>query len=163
MTAAATLSTTLRRWRASRPASRIPRSAVTVVNRSSYISTGTPTTLASWRASVSADRAAGPLVPSSDNGSPTTTTSASSSRTSLAIAAWSWRRDDERCTVVSAEATVPEKSLTAMPMRLEPRSMPSARTPGTRLGTRSAVVLTLRRPPPRRSPELRAPAPPGSR
>ena len=39
----------------------MPRSAVTVVNRSSYISTGTPTTLARRFASFVAAVAAGPV------------------------------------------------------------------------------------------------------
>ena len=83
MTAAATLSITLRRSLPRTDASRRARSAVTVVSRSSWVITGTPTTLLSCFASVAAPCAAGPAAPDRCSGMPTTTSSASSSATSV--------------------------------------------------------------------------------
>src|SRR5262245_57654435 len=128
MTAAATLSTTRRRSSARKPAAMRVRSAVTVVRRSSKDSTGTVSTAASASVSARAARAAGPSDPSRESGRPTTTRSASSSATRAAMRAWSVATLPDRVRTVSGDAIVPLRSLTATPMRFEPRSSPSTRT-----------------------------------
>ena len=115
------------------------RSAVTVVRRSSCISTGTSTNVASRRASAMAALAAvtvGPVhverQPDHDDvglllaGDPGDLV-----RDRAAC-------DRLRCSTTSGDAIVPDRSLTAMPIRFVPGSMPSARTPGRRAGA-SAV------------------------
>src|SRR5581483_4774947 len=86
-TAAATLSTTRRRASAFMRNSILPRSAVTVVRRSSHSSTGTGNSSARASASAWADWAAAPAWPDIDSGRPTTTRSASVSSTMRAMRA----------------------------------------------------------------------------
>ncbi len=112
----------------------MPRSAVTVVSRSSYISTGTPTTRSER------------LAPRSRRGQPWRPArhraverqrQADDDHLGLLVARRARRsrrgraRDDRRrWTMVSGEAIVPVRSLTATPMRFEPEVDARARTPG---------------------------------
>src|SRR5829696_4003508 len=129
MTVAAAGSTVRRRARRGTPASRIPRSAITVVSRSSWVSTVTCPPARARSASTSSRTAfaAGPIPPESDNGRPTTTREAPASR--------AWARIVRRSTAGSllrsmnewGVATRPSGSDTARPIRLEPRSTPRTR------------------------------------
>ena len=84
------------------------------------------------RAAGSSTSAAAPSVaavccPPRPSGKPTTTISASVSATSAAMAAWSRSASPVRCTTPYGVATVPALSLSATPIRFEPRSSRPAR------------------------------------
>ena len=130
MTAAATLSTTGGGAGPRTPPSARARLAVTVVNRSSWVSTGTPTTLARAVGLGPGSLARpGPSPPDRLRGIPTTTHSASSSRDELGDALVVVApRTAALAARSAARRSCPERSLTATPMRFEPRSRPRART-----------------------------------
>src|SRR5690606_3980655 len=98
MTAAATLSTMLRRRRDPTPAAERSWWAVTVVNRSSQVSTATPVARPISAASRPAEPAARPSAPDGERGNPTTITSAPVSSARAAMRWWSVRRSPERST-----------------------------------------------------------------
>lgn len=125
--AAAARSTTLRCAAPEMPRSRKIRPAETVVRRSSTSRTGTGAKrLASGSANCRAARTAGPALPDSEVGSPTTTSMASCSATRSATRSRSPRA---RRTVVNGVARTPPGSHRATPIRTVPTSIPS-RTPG---------------------------------
>ena len=68
------------------------------------------------------------MDPSSEIGSPTTTTATSRSAATAAMAAWSWASDPVRSRTSSGVAMRPSESLSASPTLRVPRSTPNART-----------------------------------
>ena len=93
--------------------------ASAVVNRSSKVSTGTSTTWRSASRNRSVSPTCAPRSPRSVNGSPTTTRSTCSSRTSSASRA-SPASDGARWTTQRGRASVPVGSETATPVRAAP-------------------------------------------
>lgn len=137
------------RWPFARtPLSRRARVAVTVVNRSSAMRTGTDTNRSRNRsANLVANSAAGPWLPRNVRGKPTTISTASYSRTIASIR----RRSDafgessfDRATVSTGVAIMPSGSLDATPTRTLPTSMPIRRPrPGSSLPGRSGALSTV--------------------
>ena len=121
------------------PAARSCSWAVTVVRRSSWVTTGTGSTAARASTSASTAFAAGPMLPSRQRGRPTTTVTASSSATMVGdplVVDGADRRPLER---EPGEASIPPVSLAATPMRaaseVEPERPPGGRThPSERTG-----------------------------